>query len=176
MAAHDFYNPARPNQPPARQRSDASLPSIPAPHSAYSAYQPLHHAQATASPISPLGHDPAYPAYAYQSQQSLGSEHQYYGGAGGGRLDEPTPYSDDIPLQPHAQSNYSPDGSRQDQWRLQEENNNNNLARLSNRTPSSRGRRRKKRGLFSGRIPWVVYGLTLIQVTVFIAEIVKNGK
>jgi hypothetical protein len=33
-------------------------------------------------------------------------------------------------------------------------------------------------GLFkrNGRIPWVVYMFTIIQFSVFIAEIVKNGK
>ena len=35
---------------------------------------------------------------------------------------------------------------------------------------------KKKRGWFAKPIPYVVYTLTLIQIIVFIAEIVKNGK
>lgn len=31
-----------------------------------------------------------------------------------------------------------------------------------------------KTGFFSGRIPWVVYVVSLVQITVFIVEIVKN--
>lgn len=32
----------------------------------------------------------------------------------------------------------------------------------------------KKKGLFSGKIPWVVYFVSLVQVTVFVVEIIKN--
>lgn len=37
------------------------------------------------------------------------------------------------------------------------------------------GRNNTKKGWFSGRITWVCYILTLIQLVVFIVEIVKNG-
>ena len=36
--------------------------------------------------------------------------------------------------------------------------------------------KRRKKGFFSGKIPWVVYATTLVQITVFIAEIIKNCK
>jgi membrane associated rhomboid family serine protease len=36
-------------------------------------------------------------------------------------------------------------------------------------------RRKKKKGFFSGRIAWVVYTTTLVQITVFIVEIIKNS-
>lgn len=36
-------------------------------------------------------------------------------------------------------------------------------------------KRRKKEGWFSGRITWVVYFLTLVQIGVFVGEIIKNG-
>lgn len=42
-------------------------------------------------------------------------------------------------------------------------------------SPRSR-RSKKKRGFFSGRVPWFVYIFTLIQVSVFIGEIIKNCK
>jgi hypothetical protein len=34
---------------------------------------------------------------------------------------------------------------------------------------------RKKKGWFSGRVTWVVYILTAVQVGVFVGEIIKNG-
>jgi hypothetical protein len=42
------------------------------------------------------------------------------------------------------------------------------------RERKSRGRR--KDGWFTGQITWVVYTLTVIQLAVFIAELVKNGE
>ena len=36
-------------------------------------------------------------------------------------------------------------------------------------------RKKKKKGFFSGKIPWVVYVTTLVQITVFIVEIIKNS-
>ncbi|RMZ90496.1 hypothetical protein DV736_g2286, partial [Chaetothyriales sp. CBS 134916] len=36
-------------------------------------------------------------------------------------------------------------------------------------------RRRKHKGFFSGCIPWFVYGISIIQIAVFIAEIIKNS-
>jgi hypothetical protein len=36
-------------------------------------------------------------------------------------------------------------------------------------------RKKKKKGWFSGRVTWVVYILTTVQIAVFIAEIIKNG-
>lgn len=40
-------------------------------------------------------------------------------------------------------------------------------------SPRSR-RSKRKRGFFSGRVPWFVYLFTLIQISVFIGEIIKN--
>lgn len=39
-----------------------------------------------------------------------------------------------------------------------------------------RRHRREKKGFFAGRVPWVVYTLSLIQITVFIVEIIRNCK
>lgn len=36
--------------------------------------------------------------------------------------------------------------------------------------------KKKKNGFFSGKIPWVVYIVSLVQITVFIVEIIKNCK
>lgn len=45
---------------------------------------------------------------------------------------------------------------------------------IVDRLPESRPKGRKH-GFFSGKIPWVVYTLTVIQCAVFIAELAKNG-
>lgn len=46
---------------------------------------------------------------------------------------------------------------------------------LSSPTSPKRKKRKRKGGWFRGKVPWFVYIMTLIQVTVFIAEIIKNG-
>jgi hypothetical protein len=38
-----------------------------------------------------------------------------------------------------------------------------------------RGVKRKEQGWFRGRITWAVFFLTLVQFTVFVVEIVRNG-
>lgn len=46
---------------------------------------------------------------------------------------------------------------------------------LIDRPPQERRHKRRKKGFFAKKIPWVVYTLTTIQVIVFIAELGKNG-
>ena len=42
--------------------------------------------------------------------------------------------------------------------------------------PRKRGRRRKeKEGWFTGKITWVVFACTIVQIAVFIAMLVRNG-
>jgi hypothetical protein len=38
-----------------------------------------------------------------------------------------------------------------------------------------RSKKKKKKGWFSGRVTWVVYILTTVQIGVFIGELIKNG-
>ena len=42
--------------------------------------------------------------------------------------------------------------------------------------PRKKKRRKSKDGWFRGKITWVVYVLTVIQLAVFLAEIIKNGR
>ncbi|KAG8530254.1 uncharacterized protein KY384_004755 [Bacidia gigantensis] len=71
------------------------------------------------------------------------------------------PYADDVPLRPHPQKSDTVVQHDYDD------------SAITDRPPP---RQQRKKGLFSGRIPWVVYTLTLIQCVVFIAELAKNGK
>ena len=80
-------------------------------------------------------------------------------------------YSDDIPLRQSAR----PSVSEQESLRKPPNDPGENGPQVEAQT-RRRGRRElEKTGLFSGKIPWVVYGFTAVQVSVFIAELVKNG-
>lgn len=158
MAANDYYNP-----PPSRHRADAPLPPLPPPEISPSSYKPISYRTGVSdneeSPISPTYPDSHYVEsrsnmHKHESQQSIVPNSRY---------------SDQIPLRPRpnpmprgfpAASTYADDGIR-------------------NSDDSGRGRnqgRRRRRGFFAGKIPWVVYTLTLLQLTVFIVELVKNCK
>lgn len=90
-----------------------------------------------------------------------------------GRPGAESPYSEDIPLKHHAKTSTS----ASDEWR----------DRQGQYPPSPESQighgpgllphptRMKKKGFFSGKVPWVVFTLSLIQITVFIAEIIKNS-
>lgn len=158
MAANDYYN-----SQPLRRPAEAPLPPVP---NSYSTYTPHQRAQSTMS----LEESPKSDPYQLHPQRSHGSDHAYYG-AGGGR--GPSLYSDDIPLRPHPKQNNS-DMYGQDQRRYDPEGTYPPQESATT-DRSSRSRRKTRGGVFSGKIPWVVYAFTLLQVAVFIAELVKNG-
>lgn len=162
MAANEYYNSPSTHHPN-RKNSDATLP--PLPPDPYAAYSP-HPTQPSAPYMSsPTFEDSGYRPYADQSQQSLPSP--YYASGGAGREHEQSAYSDEIPLRPHpskrdsdlAMHNHLPDDPA-----------------IIDRPSQNAARRRRKQGFFGGKIPWVVYTFTLIQVCVFIAELAKNGE
>lgn len=161
MAANEFFSD---DSLGSRARTDAPLPSIPP--SAFdrsTKYEPS--IQQHTPVISPFD-DPNYRPYGRESQQSIQSNYQYYGG---GRDYDPNPFSDDIPLKTNTQK--SPSGPyASDQSRYEPEGTNTLAAEeiRSNRRP-------KKKGFFSGKTPWVTYVLTLIQSIVFLVELIKNG-
>jgi hypothetical protein len=93
----------------------------------------------------------------YDSQSPLEADSRYY--EQGGRLEQSNPsFQDDIPLQDHPA--------------ISAKDNNSTDHVYDVPAPALVEDRRKKS---KGRIPWLVYILTTIQVAVFIAEIVKNG-
>ena len=158
MAANEYYS----DLSRSRSRADAPLPPLPP-----SAFDRPNESQHSISPVTSPFEDPSYRTYSRRSQQSISSNHDYYGP---GRDHDPNPFSDDnIPLENHSQkarlgpyaqdrSRYEPDGM-------------NNYPPQQPRSPRSR-----RKGMFSGRIAWVTYALTLIQSIVFVAELIKNGK
>lgn len=42
--------------------------------------------------------------------------------------------------------------------------------------PRKRGKKKEKEGWFTGKITWVVFACTIVQLVVFIAMLVKNGE
>ena len=85
-------------------------------------------------------------------------------------------YTDDIPLKSQGRIH-----TDQAEWPATQntayppspESQNPNPALLPD--PRKKRSRRKKKGFFSGKVPWAVYFFTLVQVTVFIVEIIKNS-
>lgn len=168
MAANDYYNSFSNQQRPNR-RSDAPLPPVPGSQTAYQPYGPT----SKYSPLS-ISFDESNNSHTYpqQSQQSLGSDKRYYGAGVGGHAYQPSPYSEDIPLQPH-QSKPDHETGAYDQHR--QDNDAAYAARLGGQENRHRGGRRR-RGFFKGPIPWVVYAFTLVQLIIFFAELGRNGK
>jgi hypothetical protein len=167
MATYEFYKIS-----PERRESEAPLPPSPLsiPGSSYSAYRPPSTQRDEPSPIA-RSENPS----SFFDEPSLGHErldNRFYGAGGGGTANGSNNFSDNIPLRPQGEP-VSPISQRNGQ----EEDK-------SLPPPATERRRRRRRddpqrkkgwrGFFSGRVPWVVYTLTLIQVTVFIVEIVKN--
>jgi hypothetical protein len=82
-------------------------------------------------------------------------------------------FSDTIPLKNQQSIN-----TNQDDWRTQP-NQFDNSPESQNAPPflpKQKQKPQKKKGFFSGKIPWVVYVVSLVQITIFIAEIIQNGK
>ncbi|EXJ55583.1 hypothetical protein A1O7_08511 [Cladophialophora yegresii CBS 114405] len=87
-------------------------------------------------------------------------------------------HSDSIPLKHKSQIHTGPDG---DDWRNQPTQYPPSPDLRSPHPqllPDSKGRKKMEGSFgnyFKGKVPWVVYTLSLIQVTVFIVEIIKNS-
>ena len=100
---------------------------------------------------------PSYRTNDYPRQD----QHDYTPSQSGSALNEQ--YADDIPLKTDwRQSNtgYPPSPESQQE----------RVGLVPHPTPMT------KKGWFSGKIPWLVYIVSLVQISVFIAEIVKNCK
>ncbi len=160
MAVNEYYNPSP--SPRNGRRYDAPPSRLPLdPYATYDS----HPTQPSPPHISSPYEDTSYRPYADRSQQSTPSP--YYASGGGGRDTEPNPYSDDIPLRQH-QSKASSEMLRDP---LPHD------PAIIDRPAHDTTRRMRNRGFFgNGKIPWVVYTLTLIQVCVFIAELARNGE
>ena len=165
MAANEYYSSSFPSR-----REDAPLPPVPSsspgPRPANST--PGVNVSPATSPFDDHAY-PEYPAASKPTQQNFGDT-GYYGASG--RTQNPhnsDPFIDQnaIPLQPQS---YNPkmEGSPT-------RYNADPEGRYPLNGGGTMGQRRKKKGWFSGKVTWVCYILTTVQVAVFIGELIKNG-
>ncbi|EON63947.1 hypothetical protein W97_03176 [Coniosporium apollinis CBS 100218] len=176
MAANDHYNPhASPYSSPYNRREDAPLPPIPS----TSPYPRPHIDTPSTTNVSPVTSpfdDREYPAYPQSSQQGLTADSAYYGAGERRHSRMSDPFTDHNAIQLQSQTlkldgsptryNADPEGSG-----LHGQPRGDAGAQ---RQPSRRARKKRK-GWLSGRVTWVVYILSTVQVGVFIAELVKQG-
>ena len=180
MAANDYYNPdSRQNQTPQPYYQSYNPQQPPSYHSQAPSRNPSHSAISPVSPFEAPFDDHVYPMGALDgqhkmdSQSTLGANSRYYGQGGGGRQGSTTSFRDDIPLRDHPGA---PPKSNLD--------STDHVYDAADPTvpphmmEEARPKRRSRLDFVKkpkGRIPWVTYVLTTVQVAVFIAEIAKNG-
>jgi membrane associated rhomboid family serine protease len=200
MAANDYYNT---NYNSASQQHDTAyhgsgalggsqqeygrtngpLPPVPAtaspsPYKVDTSYQ----AQQVASPFDDSQY-PAYPRPAQQDNTSSGRQSpHYYGKPGNSSPGYNSNYNNDpfndnnaIPLQNQGQDGHNKYGGGY--AGAPSPTAGAGYAEHYGGQPPDGGRRpHKKQGWFKGKITWACYVLFLIQVAVFIAELVRNGQ
>ncbi|OCK78888.1 rhomboid-domain-containing protein [Lepidopterella palustris CBS 459.81] len=159
MASTDYYGSF--NNP---RREDAPLPPIPS-----DSPRPRPSASTSSVNISPVTspfEDHAYPEYPPASkptQQNFGDS-TYYGAYHNNNSSVSDPFADQnaIPLRSQHKMDSSPTRYNADP---------------EGRYPLNGGGmgQNQKKGWFSGRVTWVVYILTTVQVAVFIGELIKNA-
>lgn len=160
MAANDYYNTHT-------TQSHGQAPYYQ--NNGFQSYNPHSH-QTGQSPVSPYEapFENSYPlggmdTHGLDSQTTLGQDARYYGQGA-----SQTSFRDDIPLREHPAVPAKDDEPTDHVYDASP-----NIMGEGGRPP-----RRNKNGFFRtplAKVPWVVYTLTLIQISVFIAEIAKNG-
>jgi hypothetical protein len=166
MAANEYYNTSFSHHPD-HQPIDSSPPPPPPsstkpPTSLYANNRPSRgsdiHSLYSATPSIDSPRDNQY-----HSRES------YYSSVVGGTLHDEHQYADNIPLKsPHPRP-YSQDD-------LAGQNTQYPPSPISQQRPKSSRSRRQKQGWFTGKITWVIYLVTLVQIGVFIGEIVSSGE
>jgi hypothetical protein len=201
MASNEYYNsfnqqPSHPQQPePYHSGYTSPVPQSQTPQPYYSPQRPTvpslpsYRSEAPSlaptrtpsrltdiSPVSPYEGQPfqdhVYPSSSvrHQSENSLGQDSQYYGPVGGGRAqDSRNSFRDDIPLRDQTPGKAGND-------HVYDAPANDHVYDAEPGRKRQSGRQGPMGFLKNPRkIAWVTYILTLIQVSVFIAEIAKNG-
>lgn len=161
MATSDSYSSPYLSQ----RREEAPLPPLPS--SAFGYTNHHHHQSSIMSSSENSSHRPG----GRRSDPFLGSNTEYYRPGGENPFEDPTHYSDDIPLRqnPHVGNAASSSPSSPQH----ESNGVENMQGREHR----RGRTPKKKSrFFKKTTPWAVYFFTAVQIIVFIAELIKNGK
>lgn len=167
MAANDYYSSYPSSNPHGHSRTDAPLPPAPGAQSSVSI-----------SPVTSPFDDHSRYDYPSSSHQNLAqnsapfgygdtgyhgaSSHNAHGAYQSSHTGDPFTDQNAIPLQSHAKMDASP-------TRYGADPEGNVYA------PGPVPRKGRKKGWFKGRVTWVVYILTTVQVGVFVGELIKNG-
>jgi hypothetical protein len=165
MAANEYYNPTTSNQNPHSRCDDAPPPPPPSstkpPVSLYTSHQASNPSYVN-SPYS------ATPPIESPRHSLYPSRDSYYSNEPAGSLQDERQYADNIPLKSPQARPYSHDDfpGHNTQYPPSPESQ---LPAKPNRSHA------KKQGWFKGKITWVVYVTTLVQIGVFIGQLVENG-
>jgi hypothetical protein len=120
-------------------------------------------------PISPSSYDGhSAPYHGRFSQNSFTSENAYY--SSGGKNPGADQYAEDIPLKPNAQTPQMNDA----QWMHPD----TQYGRQMPMDPDLSGRptrKTRKPKFFNKKIAWVTYLLTIVDVGVFVGELIRSG-
>lgn len=156
MAANEYYHSNIPSPPSYEQanpgKQDHAAPSVPG----YGYAPNLSNRD-----------DPSAPYHNRESQQSFASDNGAYHTAG--RVGEGDHYAENIPLKAQTQFGNNPE------WMHQQ--TQYPPASPGALEDSRRGQnKRKKKGFFQKKPAYVTWTLTLVQIIVFIVELVKAGE
>ncbi len=193
MAANDYYNsPTSTNRP----NVDYNAPLPPTPPSPPGKASGGINSDRPVSPVMSPFADHSYPATSYGQGGDHhypdehhpgqpyhgGSSSDYYDGQVGGRDHQGSnPFADDIPLKTHISNTSSEHAHGHGHGHGHGRPMYNPEPGLGGADQLEAGpKRRRGRGnrLFKSkdRIPWFVYTMTVIQVSVFIGQIIRNGQ
>ena len=170
MAANEYYKESPDRRyggatPTSYSRADPpQLPALPT-----SQYSVLNHDRHTDSPISPIfDSTPLYD----RGAQNYNDSGEFMREGRGGPHRTSRQHSDEILLRENPQPFAGDKNASEAQIPLRQSDSTDS-------SPNERRRRRRepeKKSFFSRHNTWVVYILSLIQASVFIAELVKNCK
>lgn len=188
MASHDYYSQFDPrhNDSQYHGRAEAPLPPVPASPS----FRPSNPTLNTSniSPVTSPFEDQTYPSYPQPSLPNISQQRltdpespHYYGRPGDTvstySYNDPFTDGNAIPMQNQSKQSVNKlGGVGVTSSPTQAEMGYDHEPRAARRRPSGRSRgKKKKEGLFTGRVTWAVFVLTGVQLVMFIVEIVRNG-
>jgi membrane associated rhomboid family serine protease len=165
MATNDYYNPSLSQDQGHHNRFyDDQAP--PPPPASSKPPRPFPSLASNPSPYNDYGYGHSY----QNSQQTLNSDSGDYAGAGG-RTHDSVSYADNIPLKTHAQTSAS------EEWVPQDVHDPVSPESQRPAPLQDLGQQPKKKARFLSRqTTWFVYIVSLIQICVFIAELVRNAQ
>ena len=176
MAANDYYNntySASGALPPPHTatHSESPLPPVPGSHSQQHGYSP---ATSPFDDANRYDSSTTHLAHSNTNSSTPYADTSYHGAA------PHTPHNYDNRYDPPANHQSDPFSDHsaiplQNQDKMGGGAHNAAVYGADPERRYPREKSKKKKGWFSGRVTWVVYFLTTVQVAVFVGEIIKNG-